>query len=88
LIILALKPSVDGKPARECHSPDMHADTHRQTTQKHNTTAAHRKKVDTFHWQLGIVVSGVHYTNEVNPRQAQLIPGWVTVFGPVYHLSM
>ena len=25
--------------------------------------------------------------NEVNPRRARLVPGWVKVFGRVYHLD-
>ena len=36
----------------------------------------------------GIVVSGVHRMNEVNACRARLVPGWVTVFGQVYHLGM
>ena len=32
----------------------------------------------------GIAVSDVHRTNEVNPRRARLVLGWVTVFGRVY----
>jgi len=39
-------------------------------------------------WRRGIVVSGVHRMNEVNARRARLVPGWVTVFGRVYHLGM
>ena len=35
-----------------------------------------------------IVVSGVRRMNKVNARRARLVPGWVTVFGRVYHLSM
>jgi len=35
-----------------------------------------------------IVVSGVRRMNEVNARRARLVPGWVTVFGRVYHLGM
>jgi len=31
------------------------------------------------------VVSGVRPMNEVNARRARLVPGWVTVFGRVYH---
>jgi len=34
------------------------------------------------------VVSGIRRMNEVNPRRARLVPGWVTVFGRVYHLGM
>jgi len=37
---------------------------------------------------VGGVVSGVRRTNEVNARRARLLPGWVTVFGRVYHLGM
>jgi len=36
----------------------------------------------------GVVVSGVRRMNEVNPRRARLVLGWVTVFGRVYHLGM
>jgi len=39
-------------------------------------------------WRRGVVVSGVHRMNEVNARRARLVPGWVTVFGWVYHLGM
>ena len=39
-------------------------------------------------WRRGAVVSGVHRTNEVNARRVRLVPGWVTVFGRVYHLGM
>ena len=37
-------------------------------------------------WQRGVVVSEVRRINEVNARRARLLPGWVTVFGQVYHL--
>ena len=37
---------------------------------------------------VGVVVSGVRRMNEVNARRARLVPGWVTVFGRVYHLGM
>ena len=37
---------------------------------------------------FGVVVSGVRRMNEVNARRARLVPGWVTVFGRVYHLGM
>ena len=36
----------------------------------------------------GVAVSGVRRMNEVNARRARLVPGWVTVFGRVYHLGM
>jgi len=39
-------------------------------------------------WRRGAVVSGVCRMNEVNPRRARLVHGWVTVFGRVYHLGM
>ena len=35
-----------------------------------------------------VVVSGVRRMNEVDPRRSRLVPGWVTVFGLVYHLAM
>jgi len=39
-------------------------------------------------WRRGVVVSGARRMNEVNARRARLVPGWVTVFGRVYHLGM
>ena len=42
----------------------------------------------TRRWRRGVVVSGVRRVNEVNARRARLVPGWVTVFGRVYHLGM
>jgi len=42
----------------------------------------------THGWRHGVVVSGVRRMNEVNARRARLVPGWVTVFGRVYHLGM
>ena len=36
----------------------------------------------------GVVVSGVRRTNEVNPRRARLVPGWVTDLGRVHHIGM
>jgi len=41
-----------------------------------------------YGWRRGVVVSGVRRMNEVNARRARLVPGWVTVFGRVYHLGM
>ena len=35
----------------------------------------------------GVVVSGVRRMNEVNPRRARLVLGWVTDFGRIYHLG-
>ena len=42
----------------------------------------------TIGWRRCVVVSGVRRMNEVNVRRARLVPGWVTVFGRVYHLGM
>jgi len=42
----------------------------------------------TYSWRRGVAVSGVRRMNEVNARRARLLPGWVTVFGRVYHLGM
>ena len=39
-------------------------------------------------WRRGVVVSGGRCMNEVNARRARLVPGWVTVFGRLYHLGM
>jgi len=44
-----------------------------------------RVRVD---WRRGVVVSEVRRMNEVNARRARLVPGWMTVFGQVYHLGM
>jgi len=41
-----------------------------------------------YGWRRGVVVSGVRRMNEVNARRARLLPGWVTVFGRVYHLGL
>ena len=41
-----------------------------------------------YYWRRGVVVSGVRRMNEVNACRARLVPGWVTVFGRVYHLGM
>jgi len=50
---------------------------------------AHRLCVVTVGgWRRGVVVSGVRRMDEVNARRARLVPGWVTVFGRVYHLGM
>jgi len=39
-------------------------------------------------WQRGVAVSGVRRMNEVNARRARLVPGWVTVFGRGYTISV
>ena len=39
-------------------------------------------------WRRGVVDGGVRRMDEVNARGARLVPGWVTVFGRVYRLSM
>ena len=39
-------------------------------------------------WWRGTVVSVVRRMNEVNPRWARLVLGWMTVFGRTYHLGM
>jgi len=38
-------------------------------------------------WWRGVVVIGVRRMNKVNARRARLVPGWVTVFGRVYHFG-
>ena len=54
------------------------------------TPAGHSGTILYFpsNWHRGVVVSGVRRMNEVNARRARLVPGWVTVFGRVYHLVM
>jgi len=37
---------------------------------------------------LSVVVSDIRHMNKVNACGARLVPGWVTVFGRVYHLGM
>ena len=39
-------------------------------------------------WRRGVVASIVRRMNEVTLRRAQLVLGWVTVFGRVYHHGM
>ena len=63
---------------RACQSHHTHAHTHART-HAHTHTHTHGG---------GVVVSGVRRMNEVNARRARLVPGWVTVFGRVYHLVM
>ena len=46
------------------------------------------RRTDIHGWRRGVVVSGVRRMNEVNPRLARLVLGWVTVFGRVYRLGM
>ena len=41
-----------------------------------------------FRSQSLAAVSGVRRMNEVNPRRARLLLGWVTVFGQVWRLAM
>ena len=53
---------------------------------RHQTTHVHAHVHGS--WRRGVVVSGVRRMNEVNARRARLVPGWVTVFGRVYHLGM
>jgi len=47
-----------------------------------------RSTLHEYCWWRGIVVSGVHRMNKVNAHRARLVPGWVTIFGRVYHLGM
>ena len=42
----------------------------------------------TLSLRRGLVVGGVRPMNEVNARRTRLVPGWMTVFGRVYHLGM
>ena len=53
-------------------------------------SAVRRAAIDRYllGWRRGVVVSGVRRMDEVNARRARLVPGWVTVFGRVYHLGM
>ena len=60
----------------------------RYAVQKTTTTTTTTTTDTTIGWRHGVVVSGVRRTNEVNARRARLVPGWVTVFGRVYHLGM
>ena len=72
---------------------DKHTDT---DTTDHNTTLRYRgrsnkefvSRVVITGWWRGVVVSGVRRMNEVNARRSRLVPGWVTVFGRVYHLGV
>ena len=59
----------------------------RYAVQKTTTTTTTTTDT-TIGWRRGVVVSGVRRMNEVNARRARLVPGWVTVFGRVYHLGM
>ena len=63
-----------------------------QTSQRTHVAQLHTSPTHTHiqasGWLCGVVVSGVIRMNEVNARRARLVPGWVTVFGRVYHLGM
>ena len=51
----------------------------RVTTVKPTSTAAIFHRTIGPGWRRGVVVSGVRRMNEVNPRRARLVPGWVTI---------
>ena len=58
------------------------------TSGKQKNKKVKKDKIRSIGWRRGVVVSGVRRINEVNARRAPLVPGWVTVFGWVYHLGM
>ena len=60
----------------------------RETQRTRQGLAAKRRGRRQLGWRRGVVVSGVRCMNEVNAHRARLVPGWVTVFGRVYHLGM
>ena len=64
------------------HTDGPHRPHHPTPAYSHTHTHTHGG------WRRGVVVSGVRRMNEVNARRARLVPGWVTVFGRVYHLGM
>ena len=66
---------------------DRQTNTHRHA--HHNTLlrSVQSDKSLTRDHRTG-VASGVRRMNEVNARRARLVPGWVIVFGRVYHLGM
>ena len=66
----------------------FHCCKKRRVTGQNTWITAFSDQQCTYGWRSGIVVSGVLRMNEVNARRAQLVPGWVTVFGRVYHLGM
>ena len=39
-------------------------------------------------WRRSVVVSDVRRMNEVDPRRARFVPGWVTVFGRLCRFGM
>ena len=51
---------------------------------EHGSTEVDDMEVD-LGWRHGVVVSVVRRMNEVTPRRARFVLGWVTVFGRVYH---
>jgi len=68
-------------------------DVREPATNRHNTDIqtgirTRSPQYFTLYRRRGVVVSGVRRMNEVNARRARLVPGWVTVFGRVYHLGM
>ena len=81
---------------RECELNSMAAahQRHAEAWQRDHSRATRlQDKCSQLHsqytsWRRGVVVSDVRRMNEVNARRARLVPGWVTVFGRVYHLGM
>jgi len=67
---------------RQCthHRPVTHLLTFVKHVLRNVTRCPHQ-------WQ-GIVASGIRRMNKVNRRRAQLVLGWLTIFGQVYHHSM
>jgi len=58
-------------------------------TMLYNTdTCAIHLHTSELSWRPGVVACVVRRMNEVTLRRAQLVLGWVTVFGRVYHHGM
>jgi len=80
--------------------PEMHVfETHRGQAGRHerfscrcftinNTRLLSFQSNADYSRRRGVMVNGVDRINKVNQHRAQLVLGWVTVFGRVNHLGM
>ena len=85
---MSLRQTADRRPVGRVlqRSVGIQLGARQQVAELSSLNTAHA--ASTLGRRRGAVVSGVRRMNEVNARRARLLPGWVTVFGRVYHLGM